>query len=51
MKRISIRIPMWVYDILLSESDKRGTSMNGLINQMCYELASDVEALYKQRKK
>lgn len=49
MKRLSIRIPTWVYEFLVIESKKRGTSMNGLISQMCFELA-DVVKKDKQRR-
>lgn len=43
MKRLSIRIPTWIYEILVNEAKKRGISMNGLISQMCYELTDMIK--------
>lgn len=43
MKRLSIRVPEWIYKILVKEAKRRGVSMNGLIGQMCFELSDLVK--------
>lgn len=42
MKRLSIRLPEWIYQILITEAEKRGTSMNGLISQVCYDFSETI---------